>query len=144
MRTTRTPAQAEFHAQAQATYDYFGCHHRRQQESQEEALWVTRDYHYQALAAAAMLEGHIEWLSCSISWGWHGSQSQRQLGIAGGWEAGDAPEAMVVPGATEDVCWPDPKDGHPWWMSTLGIQPGGGQTTPALSNPGGRWTSHPM
>ena len=74
------PAQVEFHAQVQATYDYFGCHHRRQQESQEEALQVVRDYHCQALATAAGLEGHIEQLSHSISQGEHGGQSRRQLG----------------------------------------------------------------
>ena len=71
---SRVPAQLEFHAQSQATYDYFGCHCRRQQESQEEALWVMRDYHHQALATTAVLEGHIEWLSCSISGGLYGSQ----------------------------------------------------------------------
>ena len=36
--TSRTPTQAEFHAQVQVTYDYIGCHHSRQQESWEEAL----------------------------------------------------------------------------------------------------------
>ena len=76
----RMPAQVEYHTKVQATYDYFGCHHRIQQESCEEALWVVIDYHYQALAATAILEGHIEWLSCSISWGLHGSQSRRWSG----------------------------------------------------------------
>ena len=78
--TFRMPAQAEYQAQVQATYDYFGCHCRIQQESHKEALWVVRDYHCQALAAVAVLEGHIEWLSCSISWGLHGSQSRRWSG----------------------------------------------------------------
>ena len=73
-RTSRMPAQAEFHAQVQAAYDHFGHHHDQQQESQEEALQGVRDVHHQALATAAMLEGHIEQLSCSISCGWHGSQ----------------------------------------------------------------------
>ena len=59
------PAQAEYHTQAQATYNYFGHHCRIQQESHEEALQVVRDYHHQALATAAVLEGHIEWLSHS-------------------------------------------------------------------------------
>ena len=76
--TSRIPAQVEFHAQVQATYDYFRCHHSRQCESWEEALWVARDYHHKALATVAMQEGHIEWLSCSITQGQHGSQ--RQLG----------------------------------------------------------------
>ena len=75
--TPRMPAQVEFHTQVQATYDYFGCHCRRQQESQEEALQLVRDYHHQALATAAVLEGHTELLSCSISFGLYGSQSRR-------------------------------------------------------------------
>ena len=76
--TFMMPAQVEYHAQAQATYDYFGCHHRIQQESHEEALWIARDYHHQALATAAVFEGHIEQLSHSISWGQYGSQTWRQ------------------------------------------------------------------
>ena len=70
------PAQVEFCTQAHVTYDYFGHHCSREQESQEEALWLVRDFHCQALATAAMLEGHIEQLSHSISWGHHGSQRQ--------------------------------------------------------------------
>ena len=97
------PAQAEYHTQVQATYDYFGHHHRIQQESHKEALQVVRDYHHQALTAAAMLEGHIEWLSCSISWAQYGNWSRRQSGSQ---EAGDTPEVTVIPGATEDICWP--------------------------------------
>ena len=63
--TFRMPAQVEYHTQVQATYDYFGHHCRVQQESHKEALRVVRDYHCQALAAAAILEGHIEWLGHS-------------------------------------------------------------------------------
>ena len=80
------PAQVKYHAQVQATYDYYGHHYRRQQESQEDALQVARDYHCQALAAAALLEGHLEQLSCSISQGLYGSQSRRQLGSC--WQLG--------------------------------------------------------
>ena len=72
-RTSRMPVQAEFHDQMQVTYDHFGHFRSMQQESWEEALRVARDAHC-LLAAAAMLEGHIEWLSHSISWGQHGSQ----------------------------------------------------------------------
>ena len=71
-RSTRTPAQAAFHAQLQVTYDHFGHFLDRLQESWEESLRVTRDAHCWVLAMAAMLEGHIEQLSCSISQGWHG------------------------------------------------------------------------
>ena len=73
-RITRMPAQVEFHAETQATYDHFGHLWDRQQESWEEALMVARDTHHWVLAAAAMIVGHIEYLSCSISHGWHGSQ----------------------------------------------------------------------
>ena len=70
IRTTRTPAQAEFHAQMQATYQNMW------QESCEKALVRAQDAHCQVLTAAAMLEGHIERLSCSISSGWPSSQEQ--------------------------------------------------------------------
>ena len=40
-------------------------------------------------------------------------------------EAGDAPKAMVIQGAAEDVHWPDPKDRHAWQKAVLGMQPGG-------------------
>ena len=76
IRTTRMPAQVEFHGQTQVTCDHFGHFQDRQQESQEEAQRVARDAHHQALAMVAMLEGHIECLSCSVSCGWHGSQGQ--------------------------------------------------------------------
>ena len=39
---------------------------------------MAREAHHWVLATAVMLEGHKEWLSCSTSWGQHGSQ--RQLG----------------------------------------------------------------
>ena len=68
-KTSRMPTQAEFHAQTQATYEHFGHFHNRQQESHEEALKVARDAHCQVPMAAALLEGHIERLSCSISLG---------------------------------------------------------------------------
>ena len=71
--TTRTPAQAEFHAQTQATCNHFGHFQDRQQESWEEALMLVRDVHCQVLVTAAMLEGHIEQLSHSVSCGWHSS-----------------------------------------------------------------------
>ena len=61
--------------------------------------------------------------------------------VAGGWEAGDASQAMVVSGATEDFCQLDPKDRHPQWEAALGIQPGGRQTPPALCSPGD-WQLH--
>ena len=63
----------EFHAQVLATYDQFGHFQDRQQESWEEALRVARDAHCWVLATVAMLEGHIEWLSYSVSHGWYGS-----------------------------------------------------------------------
>ena len=68
-RTSRTPAQAEFHDHTQATYDHFAHFRDRHQESQEEAIRVARDAHHWALVAAALLEGHIERLSHSISQG---------------------------------------------------------------------------
>ena len=49
-RTTRMPAQADFHAQMQVTCDHFGHFRDRQQESQEEALRVVSDAHCLALA----------------------------------------------------------------------------------------------
>ena len=58
--------------------------------------------------------------------------------VTGGWKAGDAPEATVIPGATEDICWQDPQDRYPWWKATLEMQPGDRQTPPALCNPGHR------
>ena len=72
-RTTRTPTQVEFHAQMQAVYDHFGHFWDKQQESWEEALRVARDTYCWALAMAAMLKGHIEWLSHSVFHGQHGS-----------------------------------------------------------------------
>ena len=75
-RTTRMPAQAKFHAQTQVTYDHFGHLWDRQQESWKEALRVARDAQHWALAMVAMLEGHIEHLSHSVSHGQHSSQGQ--------------------------------------------------------------------
>ena len=74
--TSRMPAQAELHTQVQVTYNHFGCHCRRQQESQEEALWLAKDVCHQALVAVAMLEGHIEQMHHSISWGQHRNWGQ--------------------------------------------------------------------
>ena len=64
--TPRMPAQAEFHAWTQATYDHY---QNMWQDSFEDALAVTWDTHCQALVAAAMLESHIERLSCSVTLG---------------------------------------------------------------------------
>ena len=61
-QTTRMPAAAEYHTQTQAISEHFCCYQDHQQESREEALRVVRDAHCQALAAMAMLEGHIEQL----------------------------------------------------------------------------------
>ena len=72
-RTTRTSTQVEFHTQTQVTCDHFGHFQDRQQDSREEALRVVRDAHCWVLAVVAMLEGHIEQLSHSISCRWHGS-----------------------------------------------------------------------
>ena len=72
-RTPRTPAEVEFYAQTQATYNHFGHLWDWQQESQEEALRVVKEAHCWALATVAMLEGHIEWLNCSVSCGQHWS-----------------------------------------------------------------------
>ena len=58
--------------------------------------------------------------------------------VTGGQEAGDAPEATVIQGATEDVCWLDPKDRHPPQEATMGMQPGGRWTPPALCGPADR------
>ena len=55
--------------------------------------------------------------------------------VTSGWEAGDTPEAMVIPGAAQDTCWPDPKDRYPQQKASLGMQPEGRQTPPALCNP---------
>ena len=63
IRNTRTPAQAEFHARAQVTYDDLRNRHH---DTCQEALAVVWDAHHQALVAAVLLEGHIERLSCSI------------------------------------------------------------------------------
>ena len=64
-RTTRMPAQAEFHAQTQVTYDHFWD---RQQESWEEALRVARDAHHWMLAMVAMLERHRAAELLHLSW----------------------------------------------------------------------------
>ena len=130
------PAQVEFHTQAQETYDYFGHHHRRQQGSQEEVLQVARDYHCQTLAAAAMLEGHMEWLSCSISWGWYGAGGDWT--VTSGQKAGGIPGTMAIPGAAGDAYWPDPRNRQPQQKATLGMQPGDKQIPLALCGPGGQ------
>ena len=70
---SRSDPQSNFKWRTQVTYDHFQS---RQQESHEEALIVARDAHHQALAAAALLEGHIERLSHSVSHGWSGSHGQ--------------------------------------------------------------------
>ena len=73
-RFSRMPAQAQFHDYTQVTYDHFGHFWDRQQESHEEALRMARDAHHQVLVAAALLEGHIERLGHSVTWGWSHSQ----------------------------------------------------------------------
>ena len=55
--------------------------------------------------------------------------------VASGREAGNAPEATVIPGAAEDICQPDSKDRHPHWKAAQGMQPGGRWTPPALCDP---------
>ena len=72
-RTPRTPAQAEFHSWTQETYCWF---QNKWQESCQEALRVARDAYHQVLVAAALLEGHIKRLGCSISHGQSISQWQ--------------------------------------------------------------------
>ena len=67
-QTSRMTAQAEFHDQTQVTYDHFGHFQDRQQESCEEALRVPWDAHHQVLAAATLLEGHIERLGHCHPW----------------------------------------------------------------------------
>ena len=57
----------------QATSSHF---RNRWQESYEEALRVSWDAHHQVLAAAILLEGHIERLGHSISCGWSGNCGQ--------------------------------------------------------------------
>ena len=54
------------------------------------------------------------------------------------WEAGGAAEARAIPGATEDIHWPDPKNRHPWWKAAPGMHPGGRWTPPAQYDPRGR------
>ena len=44
-----------------------------QQDSCERALGMTRDTHWWALAAMALLEENLKWLSHSVSHGWSGS-----------------------------------------------------------------------
>ena len=68
-RTSRMLVQAKFHDCMQVTYDHFGHFQERQQESHEEALRVARDGHHRVLATATLLEGHIERLNWSITWG---------------------------------------------------------------------------
>ena len=70
------PVQAKFHDWMQATYEHFGCFWDRQQESCKETLRVVWDVHHQALAAAALLEGHIKRLGCSVTHGWSSSQGR--------------------------------------------------------------------
>ena len=71
--TSRSDPWSDFHQRMQVTYDHFQS---RQQESCKEALRVVRNAHHQALAAAALLDGHIKTLSHSISCGWSGSHGQ--------------------------------------------------------------------
>ena len=68
-QTSRSSVMVEYHAQTQAISEHFGCYWDCQQDSREEALRVARDAHCQALATAVMLEGHIEQLGHSLSWG---------------------------------------------------------------------------
>ena len=58
--------------------------------------------------------------------------------VTSGQEAGNAPEAMVFPGATEDVDQLDPKNRHPQQKAALRMYPGGGQTPLAQCVPSGR------
>ena len=62
---------------------------------------------------------------------WAGTGSQ---------EAGGAPEATAIPGATKDICQLDPKNRYPWQKAALGMQPGVRWTPPAQYDPRGRWT----
>ena len=74
-RTPRMPAQAEFHARMQATYNHY---RNMQWDLCEDALAVAWDANNQVLVAVAMLEDHIERPSCSVT---HGQPSnQGQLG----------------------------------------------------------------
>ena len=120
------------------TYEYFGHHHSRQQESWEEALWAVRDFHHQALATAAMLEGHIEWLSHSISQGQHGSQRQsgscHQLGSRRCSRSHGHLRSHIrhLPARPQGQTAPvegNPGDAARKWVDSS-----------ALCDPGGRWT----
>ena len=71
--THRMPAEVEFYAQMQVTYNHFSHFWDWQQESWEEALRVVREAHCWVLAAVVMLEGHIEQLNHSVSSGQHQS-----------------------------------------------------------------------
>ena len=46
--------------------------------------------------------------------------------VTSSWEVEDAAEGTITPGTSEDFCWLDPNDRHPWQKATLGTQPGGG------------------
>ena len=94
-RISRTPAQVKFHTQMQAMYDHFGQLRNRQQESWEEALWIVRDAHCQALATVAMLEGHIEQLNCSFSCGQEVEGAQEPEAIQGAAQEIHQPKAML-------------------------------------------------
>ena len=127
------PAETKFHGRAQAAYDHFSKYRDKQQESSEEALMVVRGAHHQVLVAAAMLEGHIEWL--------HHSISQGGTGVGGDWavtrgqEAEDAQDVEAIQGAIEGLRWLDPKHSLPQWKATLGELPRDGQIHPSPIQP---------
>ena len=73
-RTSRMPAQAKFHAWMQVAYDHLGHFWNRQKDLQEEALRVAKDTHHWVLAAAILLEHHIERLGHSVTCGQSSSQ----------------------------------------------------------------------
>ena len=125
--TTRTPAQVDFYTQMQMTCNHFGHFQDRQQESQMEILRVVRDDHCWALAVAAMLEGHIEQLSCSISCGWHGTQGQ----------LGSHHWSKSRGCSRSRMCRRSQRGVPPHLWATLGMSPSSGCLQPAPSYPEG-------
>ena len=123
---SRTSGEAQYHPYMQLPHDHFDFHWAGQQPSREEALREAREAHQQALAAVAMLKGHIESLhwatSCSQqhshkwSSSYQHSRSQR-CSKSRGWHRSNRMQAILPEGgdqrwaALSSLAWPR------WWVT---------------------------
>ena len=118
------------------TYDHFGCHHSRQQESWRGGPMVSEGLSPPGIGHSGYAGGSYRVAALlyllGVAQGLGGNWA-----VARGQEAGSAQEATVTQGAAKGVCQLVPKDRHPQWKATLGMHPKGGQTHPVPCDPGG-------